>query len=280
MTNAAELYRLSAFTTLRDGGNPAGVWIGDRLPDSAEMQRIASDVGYSETAFIAPRHGDRRTVRYFSPVAEVPFCGHATIASGVKLGELSGIGTYLFETSVGAVPVDVSAANGLLEATLTSVTPAYEPAAAQLLQNALSALRWRANELDPTIPPAIAFAGARHLVIAAATRARLDDLDYDFEALKALMLANHLTTVHLVWRESADVFHARDPFPVGGVVEDPATGAAAAAFGGYLRDAGLLDAPAALLIRQGEVLGRPSRLHLRIPASGGISVSGSAVDLT
>jgi len=280
MLTHGALYRLTAFSTDPEGGNPAGVWIGDRLPDSAEMQRIAREVDYSETAFVAPMHGARRTVRYFSPVAEVPFCGHATIASGVKLGVLSGVGTYLFDTIVGEVPVDVTAANGLLEATLTSVTPAHQPAPAELLQNALSALRWPASELDPAIPPAVAFAGARHLVIAAASRTRLDDLDYDFEALKALMLANELTTVHLVWRESADVFHARDPFPVGGVVEDPATGAAAAAFGGYLRDAGLIDAPATLLIRQGEALGRPSRLRVRIPTSGGISVSGSAVDLT
>ena len=49
--------------------------------------------------------------------------------------------------------------------------------------------------------------------------------------------------MQLVWRESAEVFHARDPFPPGGVVEDPATGAAAAAFGAYLRELGLVDVP-------------------------------------
>ena len=48
------------------------------------MQRIAAEVGYSETAF-AMRDGDRWRVRYFSPEAEVPFCGHATIALGAAL---------------------------------------------------------------------------------------------------------------------------------------------------------------------------------------------------
>jgi len=56
------------------------------------------------------------------------------------------------------------------------------------------------------------------------------------------------TTVHLFWPENADRFHARDPFPVGGVVEDPATGAAAAAFGGYLRDLGRIDRPTRLTV--------------------------------
>ena len=82
------LLRLAAFTADPAGGNPAGVWIGDELPPAGEMQRIAAEVGYSETAFLAPdASGEpgRWRVRYFSPLAEVPFCGHATIASGVAL---------------------------------------------------------------------------------------------------------------------------------------------------------------------------------------------------
>ena len=276
---AGTLYRLSAFTTTPAGGNPAGVWIGAELPSAEQMQRIAREVGYSETAFLAPTHGRRREVRYYSPEAEVPFCGHATIASGVRLGELCGEGEYVFATKVGDVPVVAGRENAHFAATLTSVEPKHVAVAPDLLQNALAALRWQASELDPDLPPAVAFAGAWHLVIAAGSAERLARLDYDFETLKALMLAADLTTVHLVWRESDAVFHARDPFPVGGVVEDPATGAAAAAFGGYLRDAQLVDAPASLLIRQGEAMGRPSRLHVRIPRTGGIAVTGNAVAL-
>ena len=65
-------------------------------------------------------------------------------------------------------------------------------------------------------------------------RSLLAALDYDFPMLGALMAQRAWTTVHLVWAESRTLFHARDPFPPGGVIEDPATGAAAAAFGGYL----------------------------------------------
>ena len=273
------LYRLSAFTADPSGGNPAGVWIGDTLPGAQDMQRIAAEVGYSETAFVVPRKGASRAVRYYSPEAEVPFCGHATIAAGVQLGRLGGPGDYIFETAAGAVSVAVRDANGLTEATLTSVAPQHRSASANLLRNVLAALHWQAAELDPAIPPALAFAGAWHLVIAAGTAERLSRLAYDFDRLKTLMLDAGLITIQLVWRESNTVFHARNPFPVGGVVEDPATGAAAAALGGYLRDTGLLQAPATLLIRQGETMGRPSRITVRIPSSGGIDVSGSAVEL-
>lgn len=273
------LYRLSAFTTTPDGGNPAGVWIGDQLPEPDEMLRIAKQVGFSETAFLCPATGLRRTVRYYSLEAEIPFCGHATIAAGVQLGALNGEGEYRFDTSAGAVAVDVRANSGRPEASLTSVEPKHSPAPPELLDSVLTALRWDAQDLDPSIPPALAFAGVWHLVIAARTAERLAHLEYDFEVLKALMLAAHLTTIQLIWREGPDVFHARNPFPVGGVVEDPATGAAAAALGGYLRDAKLIDVPASILIRQGEAMGRPSRLRVDIPVTGGIIVSGHAVVL-
>ncbi len=273
------LHRYTAFSNDPAGGNPAGVWIGDTLPDAATMQKIAADVGYSETAFVAPQTGAARDIRYFSPEAEVPFCGHATIATGVALGAIDGDGDYRLATRVGEVPVSVRTRDGVREASLTSVAPRHEPAPDALVDAALTILGWTRKELDPAIPPARAFAGAWHLVLAVADERTLARLDYDFDRLKALMLADGLTTLQLVWRENDDVFHARDPFPVGGVVEDPATGAAAAALGGYLRDAGLLLAPRAILIRQGEAMGRPSRLQVNIPAAGGIVVSGMAIPI-
>ncbi|AKG20276.1 PhzF family phenazine biosynthesis protein [Calothrix sp. 336/3] len=271
------LYRLSAFTTTPQGGNPAGVWVGEVLPEPETMQRIAAEVGFSETAFVAPTVGYDRTIRYYSPEAEVSFCGHATIATGVVLGENNGEGTYQLATSVGIVPVSVCQRDGNYEASLTSVEPRYTPAPSTLVNEALSALGWTQDDLDGSIPPARAYAGAWHLVLAVAKEQRLAELNYDFETLKALMLRDGLTTLQLVWRESATVFHSRNPFPVGGIVEDPATGAGAAALGGYLRGAELMTAPTTILIRQGEAMGRPSQLIVDIPVSGGIVVTGKAI---
>jgi PhzF family phenazine biosynthesis protein len=175
------------------------------------------------------------------------------------------------------VPVAVRLQEGRVSASLTSVPPRTTPPPEALVNEAVAALGWRCEELDPALPPALAYAGAWHLVLAAATLDRLQVLDYDFERLKALMQAHELTTLQLVWRESPHLFHARNPFPVGGVVEDPATGSSAAALGGYLRSAGLITAPATLRIRQGEAMGRPSRIAVEVPAEGGIVVSGEAV---
>ena len=107
----------------------------------------------------------------------------------------------------------------------------------------------------------------------------LAGLDYDYPALAALMEEHDWTTMQLVHRERPDLFHARDPFPPGGVVEDPATGAAAAALGGYLRALGLVPHSRRVTIRQGEDMGRPSLLLVDIPEQGGIDVTGSAARL-
>ena len=273
------LFRYAAFTTVPQGGNRAGVWLGDALPADPEMQRIATEVGYPMTAFLAPARGRDRTVRYFSVEREFDLCGHATIAAGVLFGQAEGAGEYRLATNVGSLPVTVRCHDGRWEAAFCSAMPRHERAPDRLLQEALGALLWDEADLDPAIPPARIYAGNWHLLIAVKAAERLAALDYDYERLKELMSAEGLATLQLVWREGPELFHARDPFPIGGVVEDPATGSGAAALGGYLRDAGLLTAPVAIVIRQGEAMGRPSRLAVHIPATGGIIVSGNAVPL-
>jgi PhzF family phenazine biosynthesis protein len=274
-TNAPrpEVLRYTAFSTTPEGGNPAGVVLDATTLDDGNMLAIAAELGYSESAFLTPPPegldgpvGRTFTIRYFSPKAEVSFCGHATVATAVALAERIGPGELVFATRAGTVPVSVAEEDGTVRATLTSVEPHVEDVAEADLTEALAALDWPATDLDPAFPPRIAFAGARHLVLAAATRARLADLAYDFPRLETLMHRLDLTTVQLVWRESATVFHARDPFPVGGVVEDPATGAAAAAFGAYARDLGLVPEDAVLTLHQGEDLGRPGELTVTLRA--------------
>lgn len=272
-----EILRYTAFTDRPEGGNPAGVVLDARGLDATRMQAIAAQVGYSETAFLSPRDDGDYDVRYYSPEKEVSFCGHATIAAAVALAERTVPGTLRLHTRVGEVGVETQRDAMRTTATLTSVAPHVEAVSDELLSRALDALRWSPDELDPALPPRIGFAGARHLILAARTRERLRALDYGYASLKETMLANDLTTVALVWREAPAFFHARNPFPPGGVVEDPATGAAAAAFGAYLRELALVTPPTTITIHQGVDMGRPSLLTVQIGESGGIRVTGQAV---
>jgi len=281
-SDVTEILRYAAFTALPEGGNPAGVVLDAGDLDAAAMQAIAAEVNYSETAFLLPAPDPReRPVRYYSPLAEVPFCGHATIAAAVAHAERHGPGRLVLHTRSGRVAVDTAAEDGLIVATLVSVAPRVEDVTDADVDEALGALGWTAEDLDPALPARVAFAGASHLVLAAATRARLARLDYDFDRLGALMAERDWTTVQLVHRTGPATFDARNPFPPGGVYEDPATGAAAAAFGAYLAEVGAVDPPTRFTITQGVHMGRPSTLVVDVPArlAEGIRVSGSAVPI-
>jgi PhzF family phenazine biosynthesis protein len=273
-----EVLRYAAFTDHGRGGNPAGVVLDAGGLTDAQMLGVAADVGYSETAFVTG--GDTPedlSVRYFSPRAEVPFCGHATVATAVALADRLGPGRLLMSTPAGTVPVRTNDGPDGITATLTSPPATTRPAGPATAARALEALHWQPAELDPTYPVHVASAGARHLVVAARSAARLADFDYDYPALQRLMDEEGWTTVHAFWAESSTVFHVRNAFPPGGVVEDPATGAAAAAFGGYLRSLALVTPPTRLTILQGAGMGRPSRLLVDLDADvDTVDVTGTA----
>ena len=277
-----ELLRYVAFTKDPAGGNPAGVVLDATGVDASVMLATAAEVGFSETSFVVPRQDGAFDVRYFSPRTEVPFCGHATVATAVAYADLHGPGELLFHTKAGPVPVRTArGADGTLTATLVSVPPRSMPLLDEDLGELLDVLGWTRNDLASWLTPAVAYAGAWHPVLAAATRARLAALDYDMASLDDLMRRNDWTTIDLVWRASPTVYHARNPFPPGGVVEDPATGAAAAAFGGLLQECGHARPGASLTVLQGEDMGRPSTITVTLPddpaKDAGIAISGTAV---
>jgi PhzF family phenazine biosynthesis protein len=274
----AEVLRYAAFTVGGAGGNPAGVVLDAGSLDEPQMRSIARAIGYSETAFVMPAPGSgRRPVRYFSPRAEVAFCGHATIATAVAIAERDGPGDLLLATAAGPVSVCTRDTDDGLAATLLSPPASTRPAEPAAVDEALAALGWGVGELDPACPVHVASAGNDHLVLGLAERATLAALDYDYERLAQLMQREGWTTVHLFWRERPRLFHVRNAFPPGGVVEDPATGAAAAAFGGYLRALGLVDPPVRLTLLQGHDMGSPSRLWVDlVVGEPAVRVTGTA----
>lgn len=271
------ILRIAAFSDGPVGGNPAGVWIGAALPPAEEMQRLAHAVGFSETAFAAPL-ADGWRVRYFSPATEVPFCGHATIALGAALTAAHGDGIYPLTLNAAAITVEGRRqADGLVSAALQSPPTFSRPADPALVEAALALFGYTAADLDPRLPPGFAHAGIDHLVLALASRARLAAMRYELEAGRALMAGYGLGTIVLAWAEDDRLFHTRNPFAIGGVYEDPATGAGTAALAGYLRDLGWPHG-GAIEVVQGEDMGMRSRLHADIGARAGssIRVAGTA----
>jgi PhzF family phenazine biosynthesis protein len=262
--------KLAAFSKNGQGGNPAGVAFYDEFPPAEEMMSIAKEVGYSETAFLV-KQNDGWRVRYFAPELEIPFCGHATIALGAALGERFGEGTY--KLFLNDNEISVRAEKGM-KATLQSGQTKTEEIPQDFLDKVLASFHLTIDSLDPAFPPRFSSAGARHLILFLKNRELLKNMNYEFDIARALMMDKNLITISLLWQESDDVIHSRNAFAAGGVYEDPATGAAAAALAGYLRDINW-KGKNEFTIFQGEDMGVPSRLNVKYTPTKGESVAVS-----
>ncbi len=289
--DSPQIDRYAASSDDPGSGNPAGVVLDAGRLGATEMQHIATQLGYSETAFVTgpisrtrPVGRDQESgpgdapipIRYFAPEGEVDFCGHATIATAVAIGETLGAGDYLLSTRVGPVAITARREGTRTIGTLRSPAIHCFPLEPRLRTQLLDTLHWVERDLDPDFTPAIGFGGNRHLVLVARDLTRLETLAYDFNTLQRLSRQHNWVTVHLVAATGPGQWRARDPFPWGGVVEDPATGAAAAAFAGYLRSQGRATVGDTFVITQGVEMGRPSRIEVELLEDAAL-VSGTTV---
>lgn len=268
-----QIQKIAAFSQGEQGGNPAGVALMDNAISEEEMARIAAEVGYSETAFAVAQDdtGKNWRVRYFSPESEVPFCGHATIALGAALGVRGGAGTYALTLNDAPIVVDAESEGGAMMATLSSPPTRSQTISSDELQDVLSLFDLTIDDLDPRLAPARIHGGADHVVLSLKSRSRLAEMRYDLDQGRAVMRKHGLVTVMLVFIAADQMFDARNAFASGGVLEDPATGAAAAAFAGYLRDQSWPHG-GSFTIRQGEDMGAPSLIRVTLDDTQGASV--------
>ncbi|WP_402839757.1 PhzF family phenazine biosynthesis protein [Microbacterium sp. GXS0129] len=276
-----QILRYSAFAATPEGGNPAGVVLDARTMSDADMLSLAAEIGYPETAFVGARDvvdGERRyAIRYWSPGAEVPFCGHATVATAVVLAERQGPGPMTFETQAGDVTVVATSTEHGVEVAFTSVEPQVRELAGDVLARTLELFDLEPADLDPHHPPREAFAGNWHPMIVLRDAELFHQFRFAPAPVARLMAEQEWTgTITVLHRPSETELFARNIFPVGRITEDPATGSAAAATGAYLRAIDAVPADRVIRIHQGEHVGRPSLLTVDIPPTGGITVTGGA----
>lgn len=218
-----DIQRIAAFSTNGKGGNPAGVVLLDMAAPEVDMQRVAAEIGYSETAFAVPVEGADRSwrVRYFSPESEVSFCGHATIALGTALRQRNGPGTYNLDLNNASITVDaVTSAEGMA-ATLASPPTESRAITDGELEDAMALLGLTKDDLDVRLPPARIHGGADHLVFALHDRARLAAMAYDLNEGRDMMRLHKLVTIMLVHIEGDRAFSVRNAFASGGVWKTP-----------------------------------------------------------
>lgn len=292
-----DFHTLDVFTDRTFGGNPLGVFPEAGGLDDATMQKVAREMNLSETVFLLPPEtpaGTRR-VRIFTPAVEVPFAGHPTVgtawfltSSGAVTMERNG-GTVVLEENVGPVPVRVETEDGRpVRATLSAaVLPEHRP------------VPWSRERLAAMISlgpddvgcgemePEMVSCGLPFIVVPvtdvdAASRSRLDPAVWD-----ELTDGAWSRMVYVITRggqgEGVDL-HVRMYAPAAGVPEDPATGSAAAALGGYLGSRAADDGLWAWRLEQGLEVGRPSVLEVEAEVKDGtvaaVRVGGRCVPVS
>ncbi|PHR69923.1 MAG: PhzF family phenazine biosynthesis protein [Arcobacter sp.] len=268
--------RIAAFSYKNSGGNPAGVHFSDEMLSEKEMLLIAKDVNYSETAFLV-KVGDSFRIRYFSPETEIAFCGHATIASGSFIGEKFGLGTYELILNGGSIQIEVSQNEGENYTSISSLKTHSKDVDKEYINKIIDGFSFNKEDLNEKYPIRIAFSGNNHLIIFLKDKTKMQEMQYDFESIKVLMEKENIVTISILYEENENLYHSRNAFAYGGVIEDPATGSAAIALGEYLRDTGFKKS-GDIEILQGFDMKQPSQLFVSFSevSNSSIKVSGSS----
>jgi len=278
-------YTLKSFTNSPEGGNPAGVVLDARGLTPNQMKQITSYLQVSETAFVFPSHNADMHTRFFSPTTEVDLCGHATIALFHVLGNhqyMQSSGTKLLtqETKAGILPVILSYADGhCTQVMMNQQHPQLEDCTFPL--SALSqALGISKHEIDQSLPWQRVSTGLFTLPICVSSLSVLKSIIPKKEKIIQLCKELDVGSLHVYTFETYELnslYHARNFAPLYGILEDPVTGTANGAVCSYLHAHGRTPG-SILLCEQGDILGTPGRVHVKIGEQG-VQVGGSAVQI-
>lgn len=268
---SAPVQRWATFTQDPATGRHVGVVLDAEGATDARRRATAADAAVDAVVFLGPLRRGRVAVRCFDGDGEVAFSSPLVVGAGAAWGAVHGSGPVTFASQ--GEPVAVGVDSGVaLSVSLRSAPVRCAVPAAHDLAEALQALGWQDRELDPRVPPGLAWAGAWHLVLATGSPSRLGHLDHDAARLRRLLLARTWESVQLVHRAGPRRVEGRAPAMSAGGVEQPPAGEAAAAVAGYLRELGAVEPGGRVQLRHraGQVdLGLPDCDPERVTIVGG-----------
>jgi len=245
--------------------------------EPADMQKIAAAVGASETAFVCPSERADVRLRFFTPLEEVPLCGHATVAAFALMFERNVLsaGEYRQEIGAGVLPVRVYA-DGRVK--MSQARPVF----GEFVRRAdAAAVLGCAEELLVGLPPQIVSTGLRDVFVAIRDRAALLALQPDFAAMSRLNAETNSLGFHVYTRDTISPLaaaHCRNFAPLVGIEEEAATGSASGALAALLFARGA--AGPVQEFEQGHAIGAPSSIRAELELQGeeiaGVGVSGTA----
>lgn len=276
-------------------GNPLAVFLGAGGLSAGQRQQLAGEMNLSECTFVGPASGDAdHQVRIHTPTEELPMAGHPTIGTAFALADEGliepGSPGIVFGLGVGPTPVTLAWSGNRLDfAWMRQLRPQFRDPAVPVA-DIVRASGVSPAALGPGLPVQEVSCGVPFILVPCRSRAAVDDADPDAAAFRLLRSAFDVPFLGILifTTEPGDddaTAYARMFAPGAGIVEDPATGGAAGPLGCYLARHGLVrgDHLAAIVVRQGVRMGRPSRIHVAVSLEGGevtdVRVGGRAVRL-
>lgn len=268
------VYHVDAFTREKFGGNTAGIVLDAEKLSEIEMQSIAKELNLSESVFLLPSNKEEidYKVKYFTPVEEINFCGHATVGLTWLLATEFGLSEkkegIVLETNIGKVPVMWHKENdNLIDVEMTQVTPKTQDFKIDL-EELSRLIGVKTESIDPAYPIKLANTGNWHLLVPMKNQMDIDNATPDLVALGKCNKEHNISTTHLYTfnnLKECDLY-TRDFAPGIGIPEDPVTGAANGALAGFLYLEGVLPQSETthLKIAQGDAIGKAGRLYVTV----------------
>lgn len=284
-----KFYIIDAFTDSIFGGNPAGVVIlpeGVDFPSEEICIKTAAEMRYSETAFIKNLGKGEFNIRYFTPVAEVELCGHATIGSFVALrsGGYIGDGEFTDHTISGSLKINVAGDQVLMDmAEPVKTGEISERSMVEELYNIMGLEYEQVEHRGEILPVQMISTGLPDIMMPVSSLESLERIAPDFDALAKISSRYEVVGVHAFTMEGDDATcHVRNFAPLYDIDEEAATGTSngALTYYGYLN--GFIKNGDSCTFIQGEKMGRPSKITSRITVEGDdclIRVGGGGVVL-
>lgn len=290
-----KFYQVNSFTTIPEGGNPAGIVLDGEDLNTDQMQQIACGLGFSETAFVA--HGNEFAdyeVRFFTPTKEVDLCGHATIATFYVLAKTKSIegpfeGKIILkqDTLAGILPIELTYSGGdIVNVLMTQSKPKFGKKIYDIstLSEIMGIDASETGLPDIEIYPQLVSTGLFDIMMPVKNRKILDKIDPDIERLIDYSNTLGVTGVHAftLEREENLVVYCRNFAPAFGITEESATGTANGALGAFLIKNNVLKFRSGMEIIsiQGIKMNRPSSILIRLEGTEDdfiIKVGGSAI---
>jgi len=277
------VHTLHAFAKSGSGGNPAGVVIGSDGLSEQQMLAVAKKVGFSETAFVQTSSNADYRVRFFTPVAEVDLCGHATIATFYLLANQGIVmpGEYTQETNAGVLRIEIMKDWTVL---MDQNPPQYLEVLEK--EQVAESLNISPKIIRDDSPVQVVSTGLKDIFIPIDSIDSLMHIQPDMEKVRALSRKHDVIGYHLFTYETklGSTAHCRNFAPLYDIDEEAATGTSTGALSCYLfkyqKICGPMDN---LTFEQGYSMERPSEILAKLETVGGeitrVRVGGVAANI-